>query len=73
LDGLRVTIARAATRSAADQADKDETRKLVSAIIYPSAAGPATKVLLDAVRTGYLDVPSKEAGTPASLAWVAEK
>jgi hypothetical protein len=36
--------------SASDQADEDAIRKLVSAMVYPPAAGPATGVLLDALR-----------------------
>ena len=70
-DWARTVVA--LSRSAADQADKGETRKLVSAIAYPPAAGPATEVLLDALRARRSDVPAKEAGTAVSLAWIAEK
>ncbi len=56
-----------------DQVDQGGTRKLVSAIVYPTAAGPATEVLLDAIRARHSDAPAKEAGTTASLAWIAEK
>jgi hypothetical protein len=59
--------------SAADQADQGGTRKLLSAIVYPSAAGPATEVLLDAIRARLSDAPAKEAGTAPSVAWIAEK
>ena len=59
--------------SAADHADQGGTRKLVSAIVYPFAAGPATEVLLDALRARHSDAPAKEAGTIASVAWIAEK
>ena len=33
---------------------------LVNAIAYPAAAGSATEVLLDAIRTGHPDAPAKE-------------
>jgi hypothetical protein len=59
--------------STANQANQSETRTLISAILYPPAAGPATEVLLDALRARHADAPAKEAGTEASLAWVAEK
>jgi energy-coupling factor transporter ATP-binding protein EcfA2 len=49
------------------------TRDLVAAIVYPFAAGPATEVLLDAIRARHSDAPAKEAGTATSLAWIAEK
>jgi hypothetical protein len=59
--------------SAADQADQGETRKLVSAIVYPPAARLATDVLLDALRARHSDAPAKEGGTTPSVAWIAEK
>jgi len=46
---------------------------LVAAITYPAAAGPATEVLLDAIRAGRPEAPAKEAGTEAALAWLAKK
>ena len=58
---------------AADQADQGETRKLVSAMVCPTAAGPATEILLDALRARRSDAPAKEAGTAPSMAWIAEK
>jgi hypothetical protein len=54
-------------------ADQDGARVLVAAIAYPTAAGPATEVLLEAIRARHSDAPPKEAGTEASLAWIAEK
>jgi len=45
---------------------------LVTAIAYPTAAGSATEVLLDAIRVGHPDAPAKEAGTEAALAWLAK-
>jgi hypothetical protein len=59
--------------SAVDRADHGETRQLISAILYPPAAGPATEVLLDALRARHSDAPAKEAGTATLMAWVAEK
>jgi hypothetical protein len=46
---------------------------LVAAIVYPSAAGPATEALLEAIRAQNTDAPKKEAGTNASLEWLATK
>jgi hypothetical protein len=46
---------------------------LAAAIAYPAAGGPATDVLLDAIREKRPDAPAKEAGTEAALAWLAEK
>jgi TIR domain len=45
---------------------------LVNAIAYPAAGGPATEVLLDAIRGGHPDAPAKEKGTEAALEWVAK-
>jgi hypothetical protein len=56
---------------ATDQSDGP--RDLVAAIIYPLAAGPSTGILLDALRARDADAPTKEVGTAASLAWIAEK
>jgi hypothetical protein len=53
--------------------DQSGNRELVAAIVYPFAAGPATEVLLDALRARNSDAPAKEAGTAATLAWIAEK
>jgi hypothetical protein len=50
----------------------DQDRVLVEAIVYPPAAGPATEVLLDALRAR-LDLPAKEIGMAASFAWIAAK
>ena len=51
--------------------DRDGT--LSPAIAYPTAAGSATEVLLDAIRVGHPDAPAKEAGTDAALTWLAKK
>ena len=51
----------------------DQDGKLAAAIAYPTAAGPATEVLLDAIRAGHPDAPAKEAGTEAALEWLAKK
>jgi hypothetical protein len=53
--------------------DQNATKTLVAALAYPAAAGPATEVLLDAVRARHSDAPPKEAGTEAGLAWLATK
>ena len=50
----------------------DRDRMLVAAIAYPTAAGSATEVLLDAIRAGHPDAPAKEAGTEAALEWLAK-
>jgi hypothetical protein len=49
------------------------TGELVTAIAYPSAAGPATEVLLDAIRARHPDAPTQETGTDAVLQWLAKK
>ena len=54
------------TESAADR-----ERILVTAITYPAAAGPATNVLLDAIREQRPDAPSKEEGIEVALNWLA--
>jgi TIR domain len=46
---------------------------LAAAIAYPTTAGPATEILLDAIRAGHPDAPAKEAGTEAALEWLAKK
>ena len=45
----------------------DRDGMLVAAIAYPAAAGSATEVLLDAIRAGHPDAPTKEAGTETAL------
>jgi hypothetical protein len=50
----------------------DRDRMLVTAIAYPTAAGSATEVLLDAIRSRHPDAPAKEAGTEPALEWVAK-
>jgi hypothetical protein len=50
----------------------DQNGKLAAAIAYPTAAGPATEVLLDAIRKEHPDAPAKEAGTEAALEWLAK-
>ena len=52
---------------------QDASRLLATTVIYPSAAGPATEVLLDALRERDLDAPAKEAGTAAMFGWIAAK
>jgi hypothetical protein len=71
VDWARAVIA--LLSSATDHADQGETRSLISAILYPTAAGPATEILLDALRARRSGAPPKEAGTAQSLAWIAEK
>jgi hypothetical protein len=44
----------------------------VHTLLYPSAAGPATDVLLEAIRASHSDAPT-EAGTAASFEWIAKK
>ena len=46
---------------------------LMSAIAYPTAAGSATEILLDAIRAEHPDAPVKEAGIEPALAWLAKK
>jgi hypothetical protein len=50
----------------------DQDGKLAAVIAYPTAAGPATEVLLDAIRAGHPDAPPKEEGTESALAWLAK-
>jgi hypothetical protein len=52
---------------------QETTEKLVAAIAYPSAAGPATEALLEAISARNPDAPAKEAGTYAGLKWLAIK
>jgi hypothetical protein len=54
----------------------DQTRRtllVVAALAYPAAAGSATEILLDAIRTQNRDAPRKEAGTESTLKWLATK
>jgi hypothetical protein len=53
--------------------DPQRTQKLVAPVAYPAAAGTATDVLLDAIRTLVAAAPAKEAGTNAALQWLAAK
>jgi hypothetical protein len=53
--------------------DLEKTQKLVAAVAYPAAAGSATDVLLDAIRAQAPDARAKEAGTQASLEWLAKR
>ena len=46
---------------------------LMNAIAYPAAAGSATEVLLDAIRAGHPDAPTKDKGTQVALEWLAKK
>ena len=52
--------------------DQDETRELILAVVYPTAAGSASDVVLEAIRARHSNAPAKEAGTTAGLAWIAE-
>jgi hypothetical protein len=52
---------------------RDDARTLAAAIAYPSAAGPATDILSDALRTRHSDAPPEAEGTPAMLAWLEQK
>jgi hypothetical protein len=54
-------------------ADQDATKELAAAIAYPMAAGPATEVLLEAIRARRSDMPNKDAGTQAALKWLSEE
>jgi site-specific DNA-cytosine methylase len=69
-DGESAEWARALVALAHPPSDRD--RMLAVAIAYPTAAGSATQVLLDAIRAGHPDAPKKEAGTDAALAWVTK-
>ena len=51
---------------------QNETRELILAIVYPTAAGSASDVLLEGIRARHSNAPAKEAGTAAGLAWIAE-
>jgi energy-coupling factor transporter ATP-binding protein EcfA2 len=53
--------------------DGDGTTDLLAALVYPTAAGPATEVLFDALRVRHSDAPVKDVGTAASFAWVMKK
>jgi hypothetical protein len=64
--------ARAVVALLPSAAVQDETRKLVSAMVYPTAAGPATEILLDALHARRSEAPAKEAGTAAIMAWIAD-
>jgi hypothetical protein len=52
--------------------DGEGGRELLEALVYPTAVGPATEVLLEAIRAIHSDAPT-EAGTAAIFAWLAEK
>jgi hypothetical protein len=62
--------ARALVALAPPSSNRD--KMLVAAIAYPTAAGPATEVLLDAIRADHHDAPAKQAGTKAALEWLAK-
>ena len=51
----------------------DRERMLVAAIAYPTVAGSATEILLDAIRAGHPDAPAKEKGTESALTWLAKQ
>jgi hypothetical protein len=51
--------------------DPQRTQKLAASVAFPPAAGKATEVLIDAIRTP--DAPAKEAGTNAALEWLAKQ
>jgi hypothetical protein len=63
--------ARAITALAENQADERRILALVEALKYPSAAGEATDVLLDALHAAAPEAPGKEAGLEANLLWIA--
>ncbi len=50
----------------------DQDSMLVAAIAYPTAGGTATEILLDGLRVGHPNAPSKEAGTEAALVWLSK-
>jgi hypothetical protein len=60
--------ARALVALSHTQPNRDAT--LAAAIVYPASAGPATEILLDAIRAGRSDAPAKEAGTEPALIWL---
>jgi hypothetical protein len=68
-----VEWARALVALPSGATDKDGTRGLVAAILYPIAGGPATEVLLEAIRAKHPHAPQSQAGTAAGLAWIAKK
>jgi hypothetical protein len=49
----------------------EKTQKLVASVAYPAAAGAATDILLDAIRTRVTAAPASGAGTTAALQWLA--
>ncbi|VFU10515.1 protein of unknown function [Methylocella tundrae] len=53
--------------------DNDRMRTVAATIVYPFAAGPATDILLDAIRVRCPEAPPKETGTEAGLEWLTEK
>jgi hypothetical protein len=63
--------ARALVALSGRAADRDGA--LVKAIAYPTAAGSATEVLLDALRAGHPDAPPRDKGTESALKWLTEK
>jgi hypothetical protein len=52
--------------------DRDFATAIVDVLKYPTAAGEATDVLLDALHTRFSDAPGKEAGYEANLAWIQQ-
>ncbi|MER8777026.1 TIR domain-containing protein [Mesorhizobium sp. M0977] len=53
--------------------EQSNTEQLVAAIAYPTAAGPATEVLLEAIRARNPTAPRAQAGTDAVLKWLATR
>ena len=49
----------------------DRDQVLTAAIAYPTTAGSATGILLEAIRAGHPDAPAKEKGTEVALEWLA--
>jgi hypothetical protein len=50
--------------------DPERIQKMVALVAYPTAAGAATDILIDAVRAPEAAAPTKEAGTNAALEWL---
>jgi hypothetical protein len=65
-----VAWARTLAALSSHKPDQNRIARLVSAIAYPTACGPATEILLKGLRTLRPDAPGKSEGTMATLEWV---
>ena len=68
-----VSWARAIVALLPSQSERGATSLLATTVVYPSTAGPATEVLMDAFRERNSDAPAKQAGTAAILEWIAQR